>query len=120
MPPLGSPIRRDVNLRDGFELADDFGEPIFEEQTLIACHFDEGHAHPRVRLAVDYLASSLEGALVPENPHGDRRPLGERIEGVDVAAAEAYLGGACRESRVGIQVGHLSRGDEWTALYGAA
>ena len=114
------PLVNILELRNRFKLADDFGEPVFEEQALIARHFGENEAHAGVRVAIDYLAFSLEGALVPENPHADWRPLGERIEGVDVAAAEAYLGGACRESRVGIQVGHLSRGDEWTALYGAA
>lgn len=87
---------------------------------MIARHFGEGEAHAGVRLAVDYLALGFEDALISHNPHADQRPLGEWIKRVDVAAAEGYLGGARGESRVGIQVGDLRRGDEWTALDGAA
>jgi len=61
---------------------------------MVGRHLCKGKAHPESRVAVDYLGLGLENALIPDNPQPYLRPLGERIERVNVAAPQTNFGGA--------------------------
>ena len=86
---------------------------------MVRRHFGEGEAHAEAGVGVDDSGFGFEHALISHNFQLDERSFGERIKRIDVAAAQAELGGARGEARLRRQLEHLGGRDERTTPHGA-
>jgi hypothetical protein len=95
-PSSARPIR-EHNLRD----------PIFQNRSLLWVQPFKLEPHTEGGIGVNDPAFGVEGALITDDLNGDSSSDPERNQGVDVASAEANLGGSCDELGPGTQLKDL-------------
>jgi len=93
----------------------DFGDPATENGLLDGLGIGETDAHPHARMNVDDLGRRFEDAVVAGNFDDDFGTDGDRIEEIEIAAADAKVGDARFDFRAGSDDTHAGFGHHWIA-----
>jgi hypothetical protein len=90
-------------------------EPFFERGAMFGRGFNEGDAHAKAGVRIDDLAGQLNQHFIFVEAELDFGTDGQRSESVNVAAAQAQIGGARGEACSGSRVNDLHDGRDGVA-----